>query len=117
MVPHHGTNWAALRLTSQIGRDAVLSESYGRGCRYFLPQPKAPPSPTPIPPVTGPNTDSRLPNADAGYPKPTRNRDRQTPTPDYPRNATGKTVYVLGNLWRKQNADKVLVPSHGPALK
>ena len=33
MVPHHGTNWAALRLTAQIGRDAVLSESYGRGCR------------------------------------------------------------------------------------
>ena len=33
VVPHHGTNWAALRLTAQIGRDAVLSESYGRGCR------------------------------------------------------------------------------------
>ena len=31
VVPHHGTNWAALRLTAQIGRDAVLSESYGRG--------------------------------------------------------------------------------------
>ena len=31
VVPHRGTNWAALRLTSQIGRDAVLSESYGRG--------------------------------------------------------------------------------------
>ena len=31
MVPHRGTNWAALWLTSQIGRDAVLSESYGRG--------------------------------------------------------------------------------------
>ena len=30
MVPHRGTNWAALRLTAQIGRDAVLSESYGR---------------------------------------------------------------------------------------
>ena len=31
VVPHHGTNWAALWLTAQIGRDAVLSESYGRG--------------------------------------------------------------------------------------
>ena len=31
VVPHHGTNWAALRLTAQIGRDAVLSKSYGRG--------------------------------------------------------------------------------------
>ena len=31
MVPHRGTNWAALWLTVQIGRDAVLSESYGRG--------------------------------------------------------------------------------------
>ena len=31
VVPHRGTNWAALRLTAQIGRDAVLSESYGRG--------------------------------------------------------------------------------------
>ena len=31
VVPHHGTDWAALRLTAQIGRDAVLSESYGRG--------------------------------------------------------------------------------------
>ena len=31
MVPHRGTNWAALWLTAQIGRDAVLSESYGRG--------------------------------------------------------------------------------------
>ena len=31
MVPHPGTNWAALRLTTQIRRDAVLSESYGRG--------------------------------------------------------------------------------------
>ena len=32
VVPHRGTNWAALRLTSQIRRDAVLLESYGRGC-------------------------------------------------------------------------------------
>ena len=32
VVPHRGTNWAALWLTAQIGRDAVLSESYGRGC-------------------------------------------------------------------------------------
>jgi hypothetical protein len=31
VVPHRGTNWAALWLTSQIGRDAVLSKSYGRG--------------------------------------------------------------------------------------
>ena len=33
VVPHRGTNWAALWLTAQIGRDAVLSESYGRGYR------------------------------------------------------------------------------------
>jgi hypothetical protein len=33
VVPHHGTNWAALWLTAQIRRDAVLSESYGRGCQ------------------------------------------------------------------------------------
>jgi hypothetical protein len=32
VVPHRGTNWAALWLTAQIRRDAVLSESYGRGC-------------------------------------------------------------------------------------
>ena len=32
VVPHRGTNWAAPWLTSQIGRDAVLSRSYGRGC-------------------------------------------------------------------------------------
>jgi hypothetical protein len=36
VVPHRGTNWAVLWLTLQIGRDAVLSESYGRGCRYVL---------------------------------------------------------------------------------
>ena len=36
MVPHRGTNWAALWLTAQIGRDAVLSESYGRGCKIAL---------------------------------------------------------------------------------
>ena len=48
VVPHHGTNRAVLRLTAQIGRDAVLSESYGRGylpcCRglkYPLPRPNA----------------------------------------------------------------------------
>ena len=35
MVPHRGTNWAVLWLTLQIGRDAVLSESYGRGCLLF----------------------------------------------------------------------------------
>ena len=34
VVPHHGTNWAAPWLTSQIGRDAVLSRSYGRGYLY-----------------------------------------------------------------------------------
>ena len=33
MVPHHGTNWVALRLTAQIERDAVFSKSYGRGCQ------------------------------------------------------------------------------------
>lgn len=32
VVPHHGTDWAALWLTAQIKRDVVLSESYGRGC-------------------------------------------------------------------------------------
>ena len=31
VVPHRGTNWAALWLTAQIKRDAVLSESYGCG--------------------------------------------------------------------------------------
>ena len=31
VVPHRGTNWAALWLTTQIERDAVLSKSYGRG--------------------------------------------------------------------------------------
>ena len=31
VVPHHGTNWAALWLTAQIERDAVLSKSYGHG--------------------------------------------------------------------------------------
>ena len=36
VVPHHGTNWAALWLTAQIGRDAVLSESYGRGWEYWF---------------------------------------------------------------------------------
>ena len=37
MVPHRGTNLAAPWLTSQIGRDAVLSRSYGRGyfCRFL----------------------------------------------------------------------------------
>jgi hypothetical protein len=42
VVPHHGTNWAALRLTAQIGRDAVLSESYGRGWWWASPRPKSP---------------------------------------------------------------------------
>ena len=31
VVPHRGTNWAALWLTAQIERDAVLSKPYGRG--------------------------------------------------------------------------------------
>jgi hypothetical protein len=39
VVPHHGTNRAVLRLTAQIGRDAVLSESYGRG--YITMRPRA----------------------------------------------------------------------------
>ena len=42
VVPHHGTNWAALRLTAQIGRDAVLSESYGRGYCSYCPAAKSP---------------------------------------------------------------------------
>lgn len=36
VVPHHGTNWAALWLTAQIRRDAVLSGSYGRGCNTYV---------------------------------------------------------------------------------
>ena len=36
VVPHRGTNQAALWLTAQIRRDAVLSESYGRGYRYCV---------------------------------------------------------------------------------
>ena len=39
VVPHRGTNWAALRLTAQIGRDAVLSKSYGRGYPFHLSNP------------------------------------------------------------------------------
>jgi hypothetical protein len=35
VVPHRSTNRAVLWLTAQIGRDAVLSESYGR--RQHLP--------------------------------------------------------------------------------
>ena len=42
VVPHRGTNWAALWLTSQIGRDAVLSESYGRGYQPYLYIPQVP---------------------------------------------------------------------------
>ena len=49
MVPHHGTNWAALRLTAQIGRDAVLSESYGRGYWYCLCGSKCRSAPPPPP--------------------------------------------------------------------
>ena len=36
VVPHHGTSQAALWLTAQIKRDAVLSESYGRGCGMWF---------------------------------------------------------------------------------
>ena len=36
MVPHRGTNWAVLWLIAQIGRDAMLSKSYGRGCKFLL---------------------------------------------------------------------------------
>ena len=43
MVPHRGTNWAAPWLTSQIGRDAVLSRSYGRGCLPRFPVTYKPP--------------------------------------------------------------------------
>ena len=56
VVPHHGTNWAALRLTAQIGRDAVLSESYGRGCWCVRPPPRSPTLPlrcTPSGPAIG----------------------------------------------------------------
>ena len=42
MVPHRGTNWAAPWLTSQIGRDAVLSRSYGRGYPLRFPVPYLP---------------------------------------------------------------------------
>ena len=59
VVPHHGTNWAALRLTSQIGRDAVLSESYGRGCLYTRPRPRYPS--TPQPPAPGRTSPLPLP--------------------------------------------------------
>ena len=65
MVPHHGTNWAALRLTAQIGRDAVLSESYGRGYWYSLPQAKAPPHR----PRNRPNDDGRTPPTKAAAPR------------------------------------------------
>jgi hypothetical protein len=59
VVPHHGTNWAALRLTAQIGRDAVLSESYGRGYWYYLPQATCPPSRSPVGPSLPPATAAR----------------------------------------------------------
>ena len=42
VVPHRGTNWAALWLTAQIGRDAVLSESYGRGYLVWQVKPQTP---------------------------------------------------------------------------
>ena len=48
VVPHHGTNRAVLRLTAQIGRDAVLSESYGRG---YLPCRRGLKYPIPAPPI------------------------------------------------------------------
>ena len=34
VVPHHSTDWAITSLTSQIGRDAVLSSVYGRSWYY-----------------------------------------------------------------------------------
>jgi hypothetical protein len=36
VVPHHGTDQAAHWLTAQIGRDAVLSVSYGRRYNRWL---------------------------------------------------------------------------------
>ena len=36
MVPHRSTNWAILCLTLLIGREAVLSQFYGRGCTCSL---------------------------------------------------------------------------------
>ena len=39
VVPHRGTNWAAPWLTSQIGRDAVFSGSYGRGYLHCFSMP------------------------------------------------------------------------------
>ena len=39
VVPHRSTNRAVLWLTAQIGRDAVLSESYGRRHCVSLPAP------------------------------------------------------------------------------
>ena len=45
VVPHRSTNRAALWLTAQIRRDAVLSESYGR--RHSNPS-KSPYIPSPL---------------------------------------------------------------------
>jgi hypothetical protein len=39
VVPHRGTNWAVLCLTLEIGRDPVLSKSYGRGYKYLQQSP------------------------------------------------------------------------------
>ena len=73
MVPHHGTNWAALRLTSQIGRDAVLSESYGRGYWYFSPRTKR--TPAPLRQAVCPPTREPALKREAG--KPTGPKDRK----------------------------------------
>ena len=42
VVPHRSTNRAVLWLTAQIGRDAVLSESYGRRHLPYLELPPIP---------------------------------------------------------------------------
>ena len=73
VVPHHGTNWAALRLTSQIGRDAVLSESYGRGYWYFSPRTKR--TPAPLRQAVCPPTREPALKREAG--KPTGPKDRK----------------------------------------
>jgi hypothetical protein len=42
VVPHRGTNWAVLCLTLEIGRDPVLSKSYGRGYKFLHQSPYMP---------------------------------------------------------------------------
>ena len=36
VVPHHSTDWAVARLTSEIGRDPVDSGTYGRSWRDWI---------------------------------------------------------------------------------